>query len=263
MPAAIWLAQLHALPESGANLEKVTGVVHRAAAAGAQMVVFPEYMMSYPGHKGGRHEQQPLYGPFAGALCTLARENGLWLVCGMVERSAEPYGLPFNTTLVINSAGGLVAAHRKTHLYDAFRWRESGDFRAGCTPFTPLETPWGRMGLACCYELRFPEVFTGQDCDFFIVTAAWVRGPHKPLHWRTLLAARAVENGVPVLGCTQVSPKVFTGGSTAFAPTGECLGALGEEEGVLEIALDLGQNDPTTRRNRRPELYGRAELAGR
>lgn len=255
MAAKVWLAQLRAAQSSAANLKKIAETARNAAEAGAQMAVFPEYMMSYPERKGGPSEQQPLYGPFCRALCELAREYGLWLACGMTERAAEPYGLPYNTTLIVNSAGGVAAAHRKTHLYDAFRGRESERFRAGNTPFSPLETPWGRMGFACCYELRFPEVFTRQECDFFIVSAAWVRGPQKALHWRTLLAARAIENGVPVLGCTQVSPKVFTGGSAAFAPTGECLGSLGEEEGALEICLDLDRNDPTTRRNRRPELY--------
>lgn len=262
MPATICLAQLRAAQLPDENLEKIADTVRKAAAAGAQLVVFPEYMMSYPERKGGRAERQPLYGPFAGALCGLAREHGLWLVCGMVERSEEPFGLPYNTTVIVNSAGGLAATHRKTHLYDAFRGRESDDFRAGATPFTPLETPWGRMGFACCYELRFPEVFTRQRCDFFVVSAAWVRGPQKPLHWKTLLAARAIENGVPVFGCTQTSPKVFTGGSAAFSPTGECLGALGEEEGVLTVPLDLRQNDLTTRRNRRPELYGPGEQQG-
>ncbi len=255
MSARILLAQLHAVHSSTENLEKITEVVRKAGQNGAQMVVFPEYMMSYPAEKGGRAERQPLFGPFAESLRILAREYGMWLVCGMTERPDEPYSLPYNTILVIDSAGGLAAAHRKTHLYDAFQWQESKDYRAGWTPFVPVETPWGRMGLACCYELRFPEIFTRQMCDFFIVPAAWTCGPHKLLHWRTLLAARAIENGVPVLGCTQTSPKVFTGGTAAFAPTGECLGSLDEAEDVLEISLDLTQNDQTTRQNRRPELY--------
>ncbi len=255
MSTKICLAQLQAVQDSAANLEKVAATVRCAVSGGAQLIVFPEFMMSYPEHKGGAFEQQTLYGPFAEGLCSLAREHGVWLVCGMTERSGEPFGLPYNTTLIVNSAGGLAAAHRKTHLYDAFGYQESNNFRAGNMPFPPLETPWGRMGFACCYELRFPEVFTRQSCDFFVVSAAWVRGEHKPLHWKTLLAARAIESGVPVYGCTHVSPKVFTGGSAAFAPTGECLGMLGGTEGVLELQLDLSQNDATTRRNRRPELY--------
>lgn len=253
MTPKIWLAQLTARAGSAENLQKITETVRRAAGARAQMVVFPEYMMSYPDHKGGKSERQTLDGAFVTALRALARETGLWLVCGMVE---ETDGLPYNTAVVIDGGGDLVAAHRKTHLYDAFRWRESDDFRAGNVPFAPVETPWGRMGLAICYELRFPEVFTRQDCDFFVVPAAWVRGEHKKTHWRTLLAARAIENGVSVLGCTQVSEKVFTGGSAAFSPMGECIAEAGEEETVLEIALDLSGNDPTTRHNRRPELYG-------
>lgn len=256
MAVKIILAQLRALQSSVENLKKITETVKKAAADGAQMVVFPEYMMSYPEEKGGKSEQQPLFGAFATALCALAQTHGVWLVCGMTERSGKPYGLPYNTILIISGAGNVAAVHRKTHLYDAFHWQESRDYCAGSTPFSPVQTPWGRMGLACCYELRFPEVLTRQACDFFVVPAGWTRGEHKALHWRTLLAARAIENGVPVLGCTQTSPKVFTGGSAAFAPTGECLGALGEAEGTLELLLDLSRNDPTTRRNRRPELYG-------
>lgn len=237
MSAKVILAQLCAKQNSAENAQKITETVGEASARGAQMVVFPEYMMSYPEEKGGKSERQPLFGPFVSTLCALARENGLWLICGMTERADIPYTLPFNTIVVVSSAGSVAAVHRKTRLYDAFGWQESRDYSAGTTPFTPVQTPWGRMGLACCYELRFPELFTRQSCDFFVVPAGWTRGEHKLLHWKTLLAARAIENRVPVLGCTQTSPKVFTGGTTAFAATGECLGALAEEEGLLEIEL--------------------------
>ena len=150
-------------------------------------------------------------------------------------------GLPYNTVVVIDDEGRLRGTHRKNRLYDAFGYRESEECRAGEQPFEPVETPAGRLGIITCYELRFPELAAEQKkrgAEVLFVPAGWVCGENKPLHWNTLLCARAIENGVTVIGADQYRADHFIGHSAVFAPDGTTLASLGAGEGLLvtEIA---------------------------
>ena len=230
---------------SGENKEMNRYMIERlawsASEAGADMLFLPEYAMFCAGSdRTARNMEaaEPLDGPFVTALSELAAGQGLWICAGMYEQTD---GLPYNTVVVIDDEGRLRGTHRKNRLYDAFGYRESEECRAGEQPFEPVETPAGRLGIITCYELRFPELAAEQKkrcAEVLFVPAGWVCGENKPLHWNTLLCARAIENGVTVIGADQYRADHFIGHSAVFAPDGTTLASLGAGEGLLvtEIA---------------------------
>lgn len=236
----IALAQFASGEDKQANLRAIRDYAQNASQNGASMLFFPEYsMFCAKMNRRSRNAQaaEPLSGPFVTALSQIAQEYGLWLAAGLYEQTD---GLPYNTIIVLDKDGVLRGVHRKTRLYDAFGYRESDECRAGDAPFVPIDTPVGRLGIITCFELRFPALAAAQraaGADVLFVPAGWAVGANKVLHWRTLLCARAIENGMTVLGADQYAPNRFIGHSAAFAPDGTTLGALEEGCGLLTIHI--------------------------
>ena len=232
--ATFAIAQFNACADPTRNLAKIADFAARAAGK-ADLLVCPEYAMGYPDYHGAAVPGQPLDGAFVTGLRELARVHSLWIVCGALEASDDP-ARPYNTTVVIDRTGTLVRAHRKTHLYDAFSYRESDHFTPGGALFEPIDTDFGRVGLLVCYELRFPELARLQalaGVDYLITVAAFVCGAGKREAWHALLAARAIENGCFVVGADHTKPHVFLGESAVYAPNALRLAALGAGEGLL------------------------------
>lgn len=236
----IALAQFASEEDKQANLRAIRAYAQNAVQNGASMLFLPEYSMFYAKmNRRSRNAQtaEPLSGPFVTALSQIAQEYGLWLAAGLYEQTD---GLPYNTVVVLDKDGVLRGVHRKTRLYDAFGYRESDECRAGDAPFIPIDTPAGRLGIITCFELRFPALAAAQraaGADVLFVAAGWAAGANKVLHWRTLLCARAIENGMTVLGADQYAPDRFIGHSAAFAPDGTTLGTLEEGCGLLTIHI--------------------------
>lgn len=234
------LAQFAAGEDKQANLEAIRSYAQQAAQSGASMLFLPEYSMFYAKmNRQSRNVQaaEPLTGAFMQALAQTARTHGLWLAAGLYEQSDS---LPYNTIAVLDADGTVRGVHRKTRLYDAFGYRESDECRAGDAPFPPIDTPIGRLGIITCFELRFPALAAAQraaGADILFVPAGWAAGDNKVLHWRTLLCARAIENGMTVLGVDQYALGRFIGHSAAFAPDGTTLGSLYEGSGLLTISF--------------------------
>ena len=236
----IALAQFASEEDKQANLRAIRAYAQNAVQNGASMLFLPEYSMFYAKmNRRSRNAQtaEPLSGPFVTALSQIAQEHSLWLAAGLYEQTD---GLPYNTVVVLDKDGVLRGVHRKTRLYDAFGYRESDECRAGDAPFVPIDTPVGRLGIITCFELRFPALAAAQraaGADVLFVPAGWAVGANKVLHWHTLLCARAIENGMTVLGADQYAPDRFIGHSAAFAPDGTTLGALEEGCGLLTIHI--------------------------
>ena len=163
---------------------------------------------------------EPLDGPFVGALTAFAAEQGTTVVAGMFERSEDPER-PFNTLAVVDR-DGLRASYRKIHLYDSFGYKESDRLVAG--PLEPALVDVGgfRVGLMTCYDLRFPELARSagdRGAELLVAPSAWVAGPGKVQHWRTLVTARAIENIAYVAAVGQPGPR-YTGHSMVVGPAG-------------------------------------------
>ncbi len=151
-------------------------------------------------------------------------------------------GLPYNTIAVLDDRGRLRGTHRKNRLYDAFGYREPMSAGQGTSRFRPSRHLSEKLGIITCFELRFPALAAEQKArgaETLFVPAGWVQGENKLLHWRTLLCARAIENGLTVLGADQYAPGKFVGHSMAFQPDGTALGELGEEQDLLIVKNKL------------------------
>lgn len=233
------LIQLAATLDSSRNRDLVRERL--AAVRDTDLVVLPEATMYDFGEpdRDLRPAAEPLDGPFVGLLTAEARRLGITVVAGMFERTDD---LPFNTLVVLGPDGDLVATYRKIHLYDSFGYRESDRLRAG--EIEPVVLPIGdlEVGLMTCYDLRFPELgrmLADRGAEAFVVPAAWVAGDRKVEHWRTLLAARAIENVVWVAAAGQGGER-YTGHSLVADPSGTIVeeASRGDEQVTAELSVD-------------------------
>jgi predicted amidohydrolase len=224
---------------------------------GTGLVVLPEAFMRDFGAPGSdiADVAESLDGPFVSCLGELAARRGTTVVAGMFEVSDDP-ARPFNTLAVVGP-GGLVASYRKIHLYDSFGYKESDRLSAG--PLEPVRVEVGGVGvgLMTCYDLRFPELareLVRRGAELLVVPSAWVAGPLKVEHWRTLVTARAIENTVYVAAVGQPGPR-YTGHSMVVDPAGREVAGLGDGEHVLtatvstdEVARTRAENPSLTNR---------------
>ncbi len=269
MSTQIVMAQLESTADKHVNLEKASRSITAATKEyGAKIVLFPEVFMNHfpkgTPQKTIRSESETLDGPFVTAMKQLAKDQNTWVVFGMRETTEDPNeDRTYNTTVMISSKGKIVSSYRKTHLYDAFGYKESDNIRPGDSLFEPIETPFGRIGMFVCYELRFPEIARHQvsrGADVLIVPSGWVRGPMKEYHWSTLVITRALENTVFVAACDQVSD-FYCGRSLVVDPMGVAMVTGPETEALIPCTIDIDRIKEVRSKlpsfqNRRPELYG-------
>lgn len=187
---------------------------------------------------------EPLDGPFVQLLGEEARRIGATVVAGMFERTDD---LPFNTLVVVDPDGTLRQTYRKIHLYDSFGYKESDRLRAGDISPVVLDVAGTPVGLMTCYDLRFPEharALVDAGAETIVIPAAWVAGDLKLDHWRTLLAARAIENTVHVIAAAQGGDR-YTGHSLVVDPWGSIVAEAGSTPEIIRATLE-------------PELVARA-----
>lgn len=208
-------------------------------------------------------DAEPLDGPFVAGMRQLAADTGTWLVFGMKETaSGFSEGRVYNTVVIVREDGSLAGVYRKTHLYNAFGFKESDTIEPGKELFQPIQTPFGTIGLFVCYELRFPEIARHQaalGADIVLVPSGWVRGPMKEHHWNHLVTARALENTLYVVACNQVSD-FYIGQSLVVDPMGVRLAAGPETEALIPCEIDLSRISSVREKlpshsHRRLELY--------
>jgi deaminated glutathione amidase len=266
----IAVAQLQSEVDPRENLAKAVATIYRAAQRGARLVILPEIFMARIVKECftaayARSVSQSLDGFYVSGLREAAAQAGVWVVSGMLETAPATTDKTFNTTVVLDDHGALVSVYRKTHMYDSFGFNESAVFAAGDTLFSPLETPFGRMGLFVCYELRFPEIArfqAEQAVDFFVMPSAWVMGAMKELHWQHLVAARAIENTAYMLTCDQVG-NAYLGRSLLVDPLGVVLAEGTEGECTIYGDIDTQRISQVRAlvpalTHRRPELFERS-----
>jgi predicted amidohydrolase len=227
---------------------------------GAELVVLPEAYARDFGEAGSDlsgYAEAP-DGHFGTALLEAATEAGTTVVAGMFETSDDP-ARPHNTLLV---RGGVHAAYRKIHLYDSFGHRESDVLSPGELEPVVLALGGFRLGLMTCYDLRFPELareLVDRGAEVLVVPSAWVAGPRKVDHWRTLVRARAIENTVYVVAAAQPGPR-YAGHSMVVDPLGDVLAEAGDGEETLDATLTRERLDEARLTN--PSLNNR-RLPGR
>ena len=266
-PPRAAIVQMRASTDKAENLRRILRHVARAAARGASLCAFPEYMMFHTPRSQTARElaglAEPLDGPFVGAVAAAAREHRIEVVGTIYERSRRR-DRAYDTCFVASRSGRVASAYRKVHLYDALGFRESAKLAPGRGMSRPVRTSLGRTGTLICYDLRFPEAsrsLASAGSEVIVAPSAWVRGPHKEEHWLTLNRARALENGCYVLAPDQVGNS-YCGRSLAVDPFGRVILDMGRREGMALVDVDPGEVRRTRRAlpllaSRRPSAYRR------
>lgn len=233
------------------NLATARRLLAEAAAAGAQVAVLPENFALMARHDADRRAAAEEHGdgPIQSMLAAAARDLGLWVVGGTIPLRVPGEVRVAAASLVYDAVGREVARYDKIHLFDVDvpgrreSHRESAGFRPGREVVT-VDTPVGRLGLAVCYDMRFPELFrrmAAEGATWFAVPAAFTV-PTGRAHWEVLLRARAVENLAGVVAAAQSgfhpNGRETYGDSLVIDHWGRVLGRLPRGEGVVIAALD-------------------------
>jgi predicted amidohydrolase len=251
------LVQMTSQPEFDANLEAADRLIRQAAAAGAHFVATPENTpILQPDHAQLRaavptEDAHPAVAAFA----DLARGLGIWLLLGSTAVRVDDGKAPgadgrlANRSLLFDADGRIAARYDKIHMFDVDvpdgqTYRESNAFRPGGHAVVG-DTPWARLGLTVCYDVRFPALYRAlahAGASVLTVPAAFTQVTGRA-HWHTLLRARAIETGSYVLAPAQVGEHAqgrrTYGHTLAVAPWGEVIADAGDDgPGVVTAEID-------------------------
>jgi predicted amidohydrolase len=238
-------------PKVDENLRQADALIGEAAAQGAVGVALPEYfcVMSDDDTAKVRLREADGAGPLQDFLADAARRHGVWLIGGTVPLSTEDAtdtAHVRNASLVFDPQGRRVARYDKVHLFGFSKGKETYDesrtIEAG-REVVSFEAPWGKTGIAICYDLRFPELFRRfGDVTLIVLPAAFTETTGRA-HWEVLLRARAIENQCYLLASAQGGEhphgrRTF-GHSMLVDPWGEVVASREYGPGVVVGTLDL------------------------
>ncbi len=251
------------------NLGAAAELIREAARQGAQLVGLPEYfcLMGMRDQDKVRVREADGSGPIQDFLSRTAREHGVWLVGGTVPLVSSHPDKVRNACLVYDPQGKRVARYDKIHLFGFAsgeeRYDEAATIEPGDAPVA-LPTPFGRVGLSVCYDVRFPELYRSfAPVDVLFVPSAFT-APTGEAHWEVLLRARAIENLAfllaPAQGGRHPSGRRTWGHSMIIDPWGRLLAALETGPGMALAEIDLSVIDQV--RSSLPALEHRRIAAG-
>jgi omega-amidase len=250
------------------NIKQAHRLISEAVSKQAQMIVLPEIWNSpystnsFPVYA----ERLPNVGdkvapgsaeecPSSHMLIDVAKQHKIWLVGGSIPEytvDSSSKRILYNTCIVVNPSGEIVAKHRKVHLFDInvpgkITFRESDSLTAGNT-VSVFNSPWGNVGVGICYDIRFPEyamLLRGRGCRLLVYPGAF-NMTTGPAHWELLQRARAVDNQCFVVTCSPARDEdpaykgyIPWGHSTIVSPWGDIEGKAGALEEVLVADVDF------------------------
>lgn len=261
------LCQVASTSDPAHNLELVRDGIRTAAGTGADLAVFPEATMARFGTRL-RDVAQPCDGPWADAVREAAARAHLTVVVGMFTPASD--GDRVRNTLLVTGPG-CDTHYDKIHLFDAFGSRESDRVEPGDRTVV-VSVDRTRVGVATCYDVRFPALFTSlarQGADVVVLPASWGDGPGKAEQWELLVRARALDSTSWLLACDQAEPSTAgleplpgaaggIGASLAVSPAGQVRARAGAAPEVLVVDVDT--DEVTTVRQRLPVLRHAREL---
>ena len=259
----IGCVQTPALPTFDEAIEAACRLAGDAVAAGAELVCLPEYC---GGLKSENGVLNPPAAPEAGhpvleALRAFTRDAGVWMLIGSIAVDG-PEGRLINRGFLVDDKGEIRARYDKIHLFDVDlseteRYRESAVINPGAQAVV-ADTPWGRLGMTTCYDLRFPHLYRSlahAGAEILAVPAAFMKVTGQA-HWHVLNRARAIENGAVVVAPCAVGPVpgggAVYGHSLIVSPWGEVLAEGGD--GISTIVATVDMESVASVRKRVPSL---------
>jgi len=255
--------QLRSTDDVAENIRATSDLIREAKAKGAQFIATPENTTLMAPDGGAKLERSfdEAHDPALPAFTALAEELGVWLLIGSLAIKVSDTKTA-NRSFLIDPKGRIAARYSKIHLFDVDlpsgeKYRESNTV-AGGDAATLVETPFGKIGMTICYDLRFPQLYRAlaQKGAFLLTVPSAFTETTGKAHWHVLLRARAIENGAfvlaPAQGGTHANGRKTYGHSLIVAPWGEILAEGGTEPGV--IVADIDPAAVTDARSRVPSL---------
>jgi predicted amidohydrolase len=264
------IVQMNSQEDKGANIAAALDLIDRAAATGARLVALPEVWPYLGPDDVSRDQAETIPGPISEALSQRARRHGIYIHGGSIyeKRPGDP-GM-YNTTVVIDPTGEIIAHYSKIHMYDVVldgiaEYQESATVTPG-NETTITEIDGIPVGLTICYDLRFPELFrilALKGAQAIVLPAAFTLMTGKD-HWETLIRARAIENELymiaPAQWGTHRPGKWCYGRSMVVDPWGTVVTTAPDGVGIAYATVDPSRVASVRRQipslaNRRPEAY--------
>ena len=251
-----------------ANLDNVFEWIDKAASENVDLIALPE-SFHIMGNSEMRFENgESIPGPISERLSEAAKRHGVWLLSGSYNEKVAGQERMFNTSLLFNPQGEQVAKYSKIHLFDAvindqLAPLESRHNQPGTEPVM-VDTPFCKLGMTICFDLRFPELFrlyalAGAKLVFVPSNFALLTGKD---HWEVLLRARAIENGMFIVAPATIhGPGMGSyGRSMVIDPWGTVIACAPDREGVIVTTIDLAEVNRVRKKlpcltNRQPETY--------
>lgn len=234
--------QMVSTPRVDENLRTAAQRIGEAVAQGAELVALPEYFAIMGMSDGDKVQvrEHDGRGPIQDFLAACARQHGIWLIGGSLPLWADSPEKVLNSSLAYNPQGERVARYDKIHLFGFRQGAESYDesvtIQAGSQPVA-FTTPFGRIGLSICYDLRFPELYRALGVTELLVVPAAFTETTGRAHWEILLRARAIENQCYVLAVAQggrhENGRETHGNSMLIDPWGEILDRKSKGPGIV------------------------------
>lgn len=249
MPGSFRVAaiQMASGPQVAANLSEASRLIKMAAEQGASLVALPEYfaIMGLKDTDKLKVAEDFGKGPIQEFLARTAKRYGVWLLGGSLPLKSTDETRIRNSSLLFDNKGNCVARYDKIHLFGfrrgAEHYDESGTIEPG-NEVVAVDTPFGRLGLAICYDLRFPELYRGMnEPDIIFVPSAFTETTGRA-HWETLIRARAIENFAyvvaPAQGGYHMNGRETHGNTMIVDPWGVVLDRLPRGSGVVTAGIN-------------------------
>lgn len=267
---AIAAVQFSPKDDKIANIDKALALIDQAASSGARLVILPEVWTYMGDPERNLEHAEPIPGDLTHRLADRARRHGIYLHSGTFVELVEGDKRVRNTALVFNPDGEIVAKYRKVHMFDVnldgvASFHESDTVAPGDEIVT-FELDGVTVGLATCYDLRFPEIFrilALKGAEVILVPAAFTMTTGKD-HWEVLVRARAIENQVYLVACNQFGqymPGKWCYGRTMIVdPWGTVVATAPDLESVITAVVDRNYIQTIRRQipsvaNRQPAVY--------
>lgn len=249
--AVIAVVQFATKKDLAENLQEAEQFIQQAVNKKAQCVIFPEEFITLGmTHNAKLLLAEPyLSGPLQAKMAEWAKRYNIWIVGGTLPIQSDDAKKYYSSCIIWDNQGHTVGRYDKIHLFDVEvndkeSFSESSYVQAG-EKITLITTPFGKMGIAICYDIRFPELFRHfalQGADMIVLPSAFTQ-PTGKVHWEILLRARAIENLCYVIAPDQVGMRLSGHGtyghSMVVDPWGEIIAQAEEKPALLVVELDL------------------------